>query len=155
MKMETLTTPLSLSEQNVIVAEIKTAILEGELDPLKVHIALKSIELIMKNIINDYEIKGSLLDEAEKNGKSFKMFNAKISIVRRKKWDFSVCSDSVYTELEEKKNNVAEKIKKRKNFLQSLSAPIADTETGEIISPASYTETPLISVSFKGYEYDK
>lgn len=142
-------------EQRISFAsQVINSVIEGEANPLNVHLQLKAMEDIIEVIKSDIGYKNSVLEYAEKNGKSFEYQNAKIYIREvGTKYDFSKCGDTIYSELEAQQSTLKDKIKQRADFLKK--APIEGTNTidenGEVITiyPPSKTSTTSIVVTLK------
>ncbi len=65
---------------------------EGLLNPLKLHLQVKCLEDLIKQITSHPEYKELTLDEAYKYGKTFEHYNAKFEIKEMGvKYDYSVC----------------------------------------------------------------
>ena len=99
-------------------------IVNGTNDILNVGKNLKAIELII-DTIKTY-IKGHMLDEADKHGKSFEYNGAKFEIGYRNTYEFK--SDPTWVKLDKQRTD-------RQNLLKNLKKPVADVDTGEIINP--------------------
>ena len=108
----------------------------GMYNPLEIHLCLKAMEELvkrMKELIAD-----QVMVEAEKYGRNFDFMGAKVQLTERKSYDFS--NDAAWCDLDKTK-------KKREELLKHLSAPLADPETGEMIFPAQFKVTPIITIT--------
>jgi len=76
--------------------------------------------------------------EAEKYGKHFDYQGARIQLSERRTYDYS--SDYRWTELSNEK-------RQREEMLKHLFESVADPETGEMLFPAPFKTTPVISIS--------
>lgn len=130
-----------------IVSEIK----EGNIDPLKIHMQLKSAEHLLKSTNENPEYKSLLLDAAEKHGKKFETYNAEFQIKEAgTKWDYSNCGDDKLIELEFRINALTDQLKARQKFLQTIpAAGIADPETGAMLYPATKSSTTIVQCTLK------
>ena len=128
----------------------------GEIDPLKAHYQVKSMEDIIKQLNDNTVYKRSLLSAAETYGqKSFEFGKAKFEIKEvGVKYDFSQCSDPVLAELEAKASEVSEKLKARQSFLKTVplsGVTVVIEETGETatVYPPAKSSTTSVSVTLK------
>ena len=76
--------------------------------------------------------------EAEKYGKSFEYMGAKVQLSERRSYDYS--NDDTWAQINRS-------LKQREELLKYLTAPLADTETGEIINPVPYKITTVITMT--------
>jgi len=141
--------PVTKSEIVNYTKEIKDKIKEGELDPLETKIKLKIFSEIIKDIEKDDDVKEIILDEAEKYGKNFDFSNANIQIRAKSSYDFKACGDSKWEELNKQMEELKKELKEREELLKALKAPIADAETGEIITPPRKRTTDYIAITLK------
>ncbi len=127
----------------------------GEADPLKVHLQVKSMEDIVKQLNDNTVYKKYLLDAAEKNGKKFQFQNAEFAIKEvGVKYDYSQVNDPIYAELEAQVADVTEKLKSRQKFLQTVPTEglnIIIEGTGEAVTvyPPSKSSTTSVAVTLK------
>lgn len=127
----------------------------GEVDPLKVHLQVKSMEDIIKQLNDNTVYKSMLLDAAEKHGKKFTFQNAEFSIKEvGVKYDYSQCNDPVLAELEQESARIGEALKARQNFLQTapqsgLTIVIEATGEAATVYPPSKSSTTSVAVSLK------
>lgn len=119
---------------NIAVTTIAQNIKDGNYDSLKgLVLALKGKELFS-------ELEKQLRPIAEydylnKIGKNYQLHDTSIDEAATKtEYDFSVCQDPVYNELEKQAAEVKEKIDERKKFLKTITKKmtIVDEETGEV-----------------------
>lgn len=87
---------------------------------------------------SDYLIVDQVMLEAEKYGKSFEYMGAKVQLTERRTHDYS--NDDTW-------NQINRSLKQREELLKYLTAPLADTKTGEIINPVPYKITSVITIS--------
>jgi hypothetical protein len=126
---------------------------EGFVNPLKLHLQVKCLEDLIKQITSHPEYKELTLDEAYKYGKSFEHYNAKFEIKEMGvKYDYSVCQDPVYNNLKSKVLILEDELKAREKFLKSI--PTEGLQTlieDEVVTlyPPNKTSTTTISVNFK------
>jgi hypothetical protein len=91
----------------------------GLYNPLSIHLCLKAMEDLIKKIKEG--IAEQVMLEAEKYGKSFEYMGAKVQLMER--------------------------LKQREDLLKYLTAPLANTETGEIINPVPFKITSVITIA--------
>ena len=127
---------LSKSQIDLFTQRVLEEVDSGMYNPLTIHLCLKAMEELTKRIKEG--IAEQVLLEAEKYGKSFEYMGSKVQLSERRTYDYS--DDGTWSELEKAK-------KKREELLKYLSAPLADPETGEMIFPAQFKVTPVISIT--------
>lgn len=156
--MEQLTTTGILSllqttkeQRQNFVSDVIGRIKNGEFSPVLCHLQLKCMEALVEDVITSDEYKSLLLEEAEKNGKTFEMYNGKFQIKEvGTKYDYSVCEDTVYNELVAQKSHLDAKIKERQKFLQNIpEGGIADPDNGNMIYRASKSSSTTVTVTLK------
>lgn len=138
MEIET-TSILSLFETNKaqrksFVSDLLSRIDTGGVNPIKVHLQLKCMSDIIKQVQDDRDYKDMLLTEVEKT-KNISLPNANIEIRETGvKWHYENCNDAILNDLHQQLNELQERIKGREKFLQTLPDEgliITDKETGE------------------------
>lgn len=127
-----LTRPQINSLARHILDEIDT----GMYNPLEVHLCLRAMEELVKKIKEG--IAEQVLVEAEKYGRDFTFHGSQFQVTTRRTFDYS--GDAIWSELDRTK-------KQREEMLKYLSAPVADPETGEMIMPAQFKTTQVLSVT--------
>jgi len=108
----------------------------GLYNPLSIHLCLKAMEEMIKMIKEG--IAEQVLQEAEKYGKSFEYMGARVQVTNRRTYDYSI--DDTWAQINRS-------MKQREELLKYLIAPLADTETGEIINPVPYKITSIITIA--------
>ena len=140
-------------QRESFVRSIVSALDEGTADPLKVHLQVKNTEDLIKQITSDEKYREFLLNEASKYGKSFEQYNAKFQVKETgTRYDYSVCGDSEIQALQEEADKLAEKIKARQKFLQSVPASGLELLRGDeliTIYPPIKTSTTSVTVTLK------
>jgi len=120
--------PSNKEQLAVFKKGIKDAIVDGDVDPLKALQQLKMIEKVL-DVLTDKDVEKTILAEAQKyhrqelselNGSKYEIKEVGV------KYDFSVCNDNTLTELLEKKADLDDKIKQRRDFLKTIPQ---DTDT--------------------------
>ena len=156
MKLVT-TTDLSLfettkAERQDFAQSVINGLKEGNSDPLKVHLQVKCLEDLIKQITTHPEYKDLTLDEATKYGKSFELHNAKFEIKEMGvKYDYSTCGDPVYNDLTQKLAELEKEIKDRQAFLKAVKPGTEILIEDEVIVlyPPVKTSTTSITVNLK------
>lgn len=156
MKLVT-TTDLSLfettkAERQDFAQSVVNSLKEGNSDPLKVHLQVKCLEDLIKQITTHPEYKELTLDEANKYGKSFDLHNAKFEIKEMGvKYDYSNCGDPIYDELLQKLVSLEKDIKDRQAFLKAVKPGTEILIEDEVIVlyPPVKTSTTSITVNLK------
>jgi hypothetical protein len=108
----------------------------GLYNPLSIHLCLKAMEELIKKVKEG--IAEQVMVEAEKHGKSFEYMGAKVQLTERRSYDYS--NDDTW-------NQINRSLKQREELLKYLTAPLADTETGEIINPIPFKTISVISIA--------
>lgn len=140
--------PISKDERGSFVEKAKNEILSGLYNPLYIEAILKGIEETIKAIRADNEIRDCVFNELSKHGKSVKMYGAEFKFSERKNYQYDNCQDSVYASLKSEIEKLTAKLKERETFLKAVpESGIANPDTGEIINRASFTITPILSIS--------
>lgn len=135
------------------VAIIIKAVDDGDVNPLEARIRLKAIEEVVSTASSS--IAKYVRDEAEKHGtKSFDYMGAKVELAETGvNYNYDVCGDPEWDELQTSLKQLKADIKAREEFLKSLKKPItvANEETGEIITinPPVKTSTSGVKISIK------
>lgn len=126
---------------------------DGLISPLKLHLQVKCLEDLIKQITNNLEYKELTLDEAYKYGKIFEQYNAKFEIKEMGvKYDYNECNDPIIIDLLLQQAELEERIKERQRFLKTI--PEEGLETlieDEVVTlyPPQKTSTTSISVNLK------
>ena len=129
---------LELSNKEVISKiskDIKSRVLDGELQPLDVAMALKGMEDLTKSIRGDSLVQDAIIEEVEKYGKVANYKGAKITVKEvGTKYHFNECNDPVWDFLKQQMDEISQKMKDREAFLKSIKGheTIVNEETGEV-----------------------
>lgn len=147
-------------ERKQFAREIVDAMREGQIDPLKVHMQLKSAESLIKNLLDKKEnpetaelYSVSLLEAAEKYGKKFGLYNSEFQIKEAgTTYDYSQTNDDELFDLMEQEKALKEKIKARQEFLKKL--PLSGIEVlrgDELVTlyPPAKSSTTTVAVTLK------
>lgn len=140
-------------QRESFVRSIVSALDEGTADPLKIHLQVKNTEDLIKQITSNEKYREFLLNEASKYGKTFEQYNAKFQVKETgTRYDYSVCCDSELQDLQEQSDKLAEKLKSRQKFLQSVPASGLEILQGDeliTIYPPIKTSTTSVTVTLK------
>ena len=156
MKIATVT-DLSLfettkAERQDFAQSVVNGLKEGLSDPLKVHLQVKCMEDLIKQITSHPDYKDLTLDEAAKYGKSFEHYNAKFEIKEMGvKYDYSNCGDPIYNQLANELAELEKKVKDRQAFLKAVQPGTELLIEDEVIIlyPPVKTSTTSITVNLK------
>ena len=156
MKIATVT-DLSLfettkAERQDFAQSVVNGLKDGLSDPLKVHLQVKCMEDLIKQITSHPDYKDLTLDEAAKYGKSFEHYNAKFEVKEMGvKYDYSNCGDPIYNQLAEELAELEKKVKDRQAFLKAVQPGTELLIEDEVIVlyPPIKTSTTSITVNLK------
>ena len=142
-------------DRTKVVHEIFQELLNGRIDPLELHIRMKSLEEVVKQLTGMQPYKAIVLDAAEKYGKSFTTHNAKIDIREvGVKYDYSMSGNSKLTDLYERQDAINDAIKELEEYhkgLPSSGIQVLNPSTGEVEThyPPAKTSTTSVAVTLK------
>lgn len=126
--------PTKSSEIAVFAHRLITSVRDGYTNPLELHVALKALELLSKEVRE--EIEESTLREASKY--SEKKFQAYGAIVERTDvgtiYNYEMSGDAQWESLDAQIKTLTERKKEREAFLRTLKEPLTtlNEETGEV-----------------------
>jgi hypothetical protein len=123
----------------------------GTEDPVMTMVKIKIIEDALDTAKKDKSVREYVLQEAEKNGKSFEVMGARIDIAENgTKYDYSVCNDITWSDLNGQIENLKEQLKERETMLKVLPENgLADPGTGEMIYRPAKSSTRGIKITLK------
>lgn len=132
--------------------KLLTQIEDGDIDPLKVHIQLKAIETVIKNVNDNNFYKAAIRTGAEAYGaKQFPAFGAKVELAEvGTKYNFENCGHTVYNDLCSKIKQLEAEKKEIETLLKAITKPtpmILEGEAVEVFPPVK-TSTSSIKISF-------
>jgi hypothetical protein len=104
-------------------------------------IAIETLEAIMKH----QDVRSAIIDRME--NKRVENSFAEISLSSRKNFDFS--QDIRWHELNVKFEKAKMGLKAHEGILKVLKKEVANVETGEIMTPPSYSETEILTIKLK------
>lgn len=135
--------------------DVISRLIEGEADPLQVHLQVKCTEDIIKQITSSDAYRKAIVEESEKRGeKSFQFHNAKFEIKETGvKYDWSKCEDPELVELLDKQEKLDKEVKARQDFLKTIPAKgmviVADGGEPVTIYPPAKSSTTNVAVTLK------
>ncbi|MBP6977469.1 MAG: hypothetical protein PHD61_06440 [Bacteroidales bacterium] len=127
---------LTKTQIDVLARRVLEEIDGGNHNPLNIFLCLKAMEELVKRLKDG--IADQVLAEAEKYGKQFDYLGSRVQLSERRTYDFSC--DSTWCELDKTK-------KQREEMLRHITQPVADPDTGEMIYPAQFKITPVITIT--------
>jgi len=143
------TFPQNKGDIQALACDWTNQILEGNSDPIKVAIQIKKVQAVLDQVTAG--IKDYVLTEAEKYGKTTEIEGVKIEISELGvRYDYSVCGDSVWSQLDSELKALTEKKKEREKFLCAIpDTGTVDPETGELINKPLRSGTRGIKMTIK------
>jgi len=140
-------------ERQSFTEAIVNNLMEGLADPLKVHLQVKCMEDIIKQITANPIYRDLLITEAAKYGKNFEHHNAKFEIKEMGvKYDYDNCNDPVLEFMNNSLRLIENDIKDRQKFLKSIPESgmeiLIDDELVKVYPP-SKSSTTTVSVNLK------
>lgn len=139
-------------ERQTFAESVTNNLMEGLADPLKVHLQVKCMEDLIKQITSNSVYKDLVVTEAAKYGKSFEQHNAKFEIKETgTKYFYYNCGDPVLNELENQLADIEKKIKERQAMLKSITGSLEILIGDELVTlyPPIKTSTTSVSVTLK------
>lgn len=142
-------------ERTQVVREIFQELLEGRINPMELHIRMKSIEEVVKQLTSKPTYKAIVLEDAEKHGKSFQYHNAKVDIREvGVKYDYSGCGSGALAELYEQQERLSAVIKEHETYHKALptsGVKVVFEATGEVEThyPPAKSSTTSVAVTLK------
>lgn len=144
------------AQRQSFVNDLISRIDAGNVDPLKIHLQVKCMEDIVKQITADAAYKKAVLEESEKQGgKSFQLHNAKFEIKEvGVKYDFTKCGDLILNNLYAQYEALDELITAREKMLKSVNPSgmiVTDEATGETFTvyPPAKSSTTSVAVTLR------
>lgn len=138
--------PATKAQQQAFSTQVIDAVLNGEIDPLKVDVYLKSIEDTIATIRKHSDVKRVTIDAAEKYAeKSFEAYGAKVTLVTKSTKNYAACGDDAYNAMTAQMDALKAAIKARE---AALDAGV-DPGTGEELKKPTVTFSPYLKIEFK------
>lgn len=145
---------ISKSAQKNFADQLIAQVINGEVDPIQAYAQIKGVFESLQLFLKDKTIIDATISACAKFGKETPVYGgAKLTITEAGiKYDYSVCEDLVWNDLNEQKIAVEQKMKARETFLKSInvSQTIVDEQTGAIIKvfPPAKTCSTVVKVNF-------
>lgn len=143
----------SKAERQEFAIQVTNNLMEGLADPLKVHLQVKCMEDIIKQLTSNSVYKDLVVTEAQKYGKSFEQFNAKFEVKEMGvKYDYSNCEDPILRDLEDKLADIEKQLKDRQTMLKTVpesGMEIVCNEELVKVYPPSKSSTTTVTVNLK------
>ena len=144
--------PSTKDQIKSFVHKTVTELKDGYSNPLSYYIQLKAVETTIKDLLANKEVREMVSTEAKKYGKSFDLHGVKIEYSENisPKYDYSVCGDIAWDEMQMELKALQEKIKLREAFLKAIpeNSTIMD-ENGVQLFPPTKTASEGIKVTLK------
>ena len=140
--------PDNRQQQKTFVNSCIEELVNGNNDPARIYAKLRIIGDAIKDILDSPKVKEVAIEEARKYPEGYNVAGAKVSVVTKRDYDFSVCNDFTLGQYEADAKFAKEHIAERKKFLQSLKPGMIafDERTGaELVAPI-VTENVYITV---------
>jgi len=130
--------------------EILDSVTNGFEDPLFLLVKLKAMSKALDGAIDS--IQEHALSEAQKHGKSFAIYGAKVEVKEMgSKWFFDKTGDPIIARIAEQKDQIGKAEKDRQSFLKTLKEKVSflDEESGEVFTvyPARKESKTGIAIS--------
>lgn len=144
----------SKEQRTIFCNDIVGNLLDGKIDALKVHLQIKCMEDIVKQLTTNQYYKDAVLDAANKCDKGFSLQHAKFEVKEMGiKFDYSVCNDETLQKLEAIAEDTDKTIKERQAFLKTVPDKGLDiiTTEGEVVTifKPNKTSTTTVVVNLK------
>lgn len=142
--------PETKGQQDYFIARLVESITEGNEDPLKAWVLLKSMEQVIKKVLADKSVREAALNEADKYGeKTFNFRNARITVKEgRPTYDYSASEDWKAAKAEAELANEALKAIEKRLQTASPKAPYVDIISGLEITAIPKSSETQIAVEF-------
>jgi hypothetical protein len=144
--------PLTKEGIRDYVQKIAQAVDDGLIDPLRVAIFYKCLEDIGTALKENYRIKDSVNEAADKyHENTFTVAGAQITKNQRSTFDFRACDDSPYIELKRQRDELDALIKARE---ETIKCGI-DPATGETLKKPIQKVTSYLSIKLLGNDNNR
>ena len=138
--IETITVlPLSKKERINYVEYVVNEFNEmNDSEQLKLAQQIKIAIEVFENILKHNDVRSALISRMDNKQSENEIGTVKLS--ERKTYSFGHC---------QMHNDLKERLKTLENIMKSIKEPVADTETGEIIEPAQFKVTEVLTFNNK------
>ena len=148
--------PSTKQEQRQLAEALAQKVADGDVSPISAYVQMKSLGNVIDSFLKNKEVKDLAIAEIEKYGKgetpAFRGATLRTGETGVK-YDFTVCGDPVWDELNAQLEQIREQMKKREKYLQLLQGPKTeiDEATGEVYTlyPPARQSTTSVIVSYK------
>lgn len=148
--------PSTKQEQRQLAEAFAQKVTDGDVSPISAYVQMKSLGNVIDGFLKNKEVKDLAIAEIEKYGKgetpSFRGATLRTGETGAR-YDFTVCGDPVWDELNAQLEQIREQMKKREKYLQLLQAPKTeiDEATGEVYTlyPPARQSTTSVIVTYK------
>ncbi len=137
----------SKNEVAKISNDIKTVIIEGEINSLEALKYLKILETAIGNVLKDKEVESVMIHDAEGYHKEdLEGLYGCEYLIRETgvKYDYSKTDDTVYYDLVEKKKKLDKEIKDREAFLKSVTGEVYNADGVMLSPPIKSSKTKVV-----------
>ncbi len=152
---ELLSKSLTKGNAETVAEQIVSMVTEGDVSPLEMHARLSFAEKVIKDVKENLCYRESLLNEAEKYGKSFTKNGCDFTIKESaSKYDYSNCNYPPYQKLQKQLELISEEKKSTETYLKSIpisGTTVVDEETGEVLKiyPPSKSSKTIVQVTIR------
>ena len=148
--------PSTKQEQRQLAEALAQKVADGDVSPISAYVQMKSLGNVIDSFLKNKEVKDLAIAEIEKYGKgetpSFRgatMRTGETSV----KYDFTVCGDPVWDELNAQLEQIKVQMSVREKYLKNIQSPKAeiDEATGEVYTlyPPARQSTTSVIVTYK------
>lgn len=127
----------------------------GEISPLEMAVKVRAVQDTFKQVADSKVLKDAVYSESLKYGKGEKMAYGGAQVNVREggvKYDFTVCGDPEWEELNSQMEDLKAKMKEREDWLKGNTKPVTilDEETGVVstIYPPARSSTTTYAITF-------
>ena len=139
---------ISKSSMSHAVDLICMPIIDGEISASKKIVQFIALKDILDEVIT--KIRSSAMDELKlAKGSAANIYGAKIEPATSSKYDYTVCDDSTWNQLNAELQIIKAKMKERESFLKAIKSAIYLPETGEVVNPPIAIQTETIKVTIQ------
>lgn len=131
--------PSTKAQMTMFISKVSEELKDGFQNPLDFYLQAKYASETLKKLLEDKDIKDLAITEARRYGKSFESNGNKIEYSENMspKYDFTVCGDREWDELQAQLSKLQEKIKEREAFLKAIpqNSTIMDEDGVQLLPP--------------------
>ena len=141
--------PETREQQKTFINAAIEEIVNGENDPARVFAKLRIIGDAIKGILDSPRVQEIAMNEVRKYGKEAVINGNKLTVSSRKSWNYEECGDTILLQLKKIEEDCKLQISEHQKFLQTLKPGMVavDEQTGEQLTPPTFTTTEFIKVS--------